>query len=168
MKTTGTWWKPPLTPNVAALRKPRFYPPPFFNPWGLFFFYNLSFVMPGVQRAWPLTARSTRPITLQHTNNRTCQQRPRPMDAVFRSTTNKKQVCSTPSPSMRTPSTLLRHPLSLFSSRIWTNPRVLLTHHSIAHHLFLRFLVILSFYSFPAIAIQDTTAGFRPKIFVRC
>lgn len=23
MKKTGTWWKPPLTPSVVALRKPR-------------------------------------------------------------------------------------------------------------------------------------------------
>lgn len=170
MKTTGTRWKPLLTPNVAALRKPRFQPPLFFNSWGLFFIF---FTTSLIRHAWcpaNLTLCGSFHATYypQHTNNRTCQQRPRSMDAVslVRLLTRNRYV--RPLPQMRTPSTPLRHPLSPFSSRIWTKPWVLLTHHSIAHHLFLRFLLILSLYSFPAIAIQDTTAGFRPKIFVRC
>jgi hypothetical protein len=60
---------------------------------------------------------------------------------------------------------LLGHAPSLFffPSYIWIKLQLLSTHHPIARHLFLRFLLILFFYSFPAIAIQDTTAGLRPK-----
>ena len=108
---TGTWWKAPLTPNVAALRKlcSHFF---FLYSWR---FLQSFFVMPGVQRVWPLMTCSTRPITLRHTVNHTCQQRPQPMDAVSRLTTNQNRyVDPFPQYAQRTPSTFSGYALSLF------------------------------------------------------
>lgn len=168
MKMTGTWWIPLLIPNVAVLRKSC----RLLHFWSLIF-HDHSFAISRGQRVSSSITRFLRPVTIQHTNLHTCQQRPRPVDAESREIlpTTKEQVCSAPSPaSTRLPARGMRllilpipHPDPTLGTSLNCPPFISLPPPSPS-----RPLLILSLYSFSAIVTQDTTSGRRPNPLVRC
>lgn len=83
------------------------------------------------------------------------------LDAVFRSTTNQKTGMFDPFPQRVHAFNLGACAFAFSILHLDQTPVALDTLSNCPSSII--FLLILSFYSFPAIAIQDTTAGFRPK-----